>query len=517
MKIRITFSIFDERYLFFIKKNYHVYLLGYDIGSSSIKAALVNAETGKAIKVVHFPKFEMEITAKEVGWAEQSPAVWWENVCKATQEILQTTEIDPQQIKGIGIAYQMHGLVLVDKNQQVLRPSIIWCDSRAVEIGNKAFANLTEEKCLSHLLNSPGNFTASKLKWVKENEPEIYHRIHKMMLPGDYIAMKLTGDITTTISGLSEGVFWDFKENEIAKFLLEEYGIDENLIPEIKDTFSVQGILNKKASKETGLPAGIPITYRAGDQPNNALSLGVINPDEVAATGGTSGVVYGVVDKPIYDLESRINGFAHVNHTIDNPRIGMLLCINGAGIQYSFLKKLIAQPDVSYEEMEVMAGKITVGSEGLRIIPFGNGAERILGNDSPGAQINNLQFNRHTSAHFFRAGLEGIAFSFVYGFQVLKDLGLNPKLIKVGNDNLFQSKIFSKTIANLLGCCIEVVKTTGAEGAAKASGVGAKVYANLEEAIKINEVEERYFPSEKIEEYKMAYEAWEKDLKKLEM
>ena len=492
-----------------------MYLLGYDIGSSSIKAALVNAETGKAVKVTHFPKNEMEIIAKEVGWAEQSPEIWWENVCQATQEILQTTQVDPQKIKGIGIAYQMHGLVLVDENQEVLRPSIIWCDSRAVEIGNKAFSNLTEEKCLSHLLNSPGNFTASKLKWVKENEPGNYSRIHKMMLPGDYIAMKLTGAITTTISGLSEGVFWDFKENDIAKFLLEEYGIEEKLIPEIKDTFSVQGILNKKASEETGLPEGIPITYRAGDQPNNALSLGVINPDEVAATGGTSGVVYGVVDKPIYDLKSRINGFAHVNHTIENPRIGMLLCINGAGIQYSFLKKLIAQPDISYNEMEVMASEIPVGSEGLRIIPFGNGAERILGNDSPGAQINNLQFNRHKQAHFFRAGLEGIAFSFVYGFQVLKDLGLNPKLIKVGNDNLFQSKIFSTTIANLLGCCIEVVKTTGAEGAAKASGVGAKVYADLEEAIKINEVEERYFPKEKNEEYKLAYKIWEKDLKKL--
>lgn len=516
MKISITFSIFDKRYLFFFdEKLNHVYLLGYDIGSSSIKAALVDAESGKAIKVTQSPKVEMKMIAEEIGWAEQSPEVWWENVCLATKEILETTQIDPQQIKGIGIAYQMHGLVLVDENQEVLRPSIIWCDSRAVEIGNKAFANLTEEKCLSHMLNSPGNFTASKLKWVKENEPEIFNRIYKMMLPGDYITMKLTGEINTTISGLSEGVFWDFKENDIAKFLLEEYGIAEKIIPEIKDTFSIQGVLNKKASEETGLREGIPITYRAGDQPNNALSLGVINPDEVAATGGTSGVVYGVVDKPIYDLQSRINGFAHVNHTIENPKIGMLLCINGAGIQYSFLKKIIAQIDVSYDDMETMASEIPVGSEGLRIIPFGNGAERILGNESTGAQINNLQFNRHKQAHFFRAGLEGIAFSYVYGFQVLKDLGLNPKVIKVGNDNLFQSKIFSTTIANLLGCCIEVVKTTGAEGAAKASGVGAKVYANLEESIKTNEVEKRYFPSEEIDEYRLAYELWEKDLRKL--
>lgn len=492
-----------------------MYLLGYDIGSSSIKAALVDSASGKAIKVTHFPKKEMEIVAKEIGWAEQSPEVWWENICKATKEILDETQIDPTQIKGIGIAYQMHGLVLVDKNQEVLRPSIIWCDSRAVEIGNNAFASLTENKCLSHLLNSPGNFTASKLKWVKDNEPEIYSQIYKMMLPGDYIAMKLTGEISTTISGLSEGVFWDFKENRVAQFLLDEYGFSEELIPEIKDTFSVQGFLNQKASEETGLPEGIPITYRAGDQPNNALSLGVVHPDEVAATGGTSGVVYGVVDQPKYDNASRINGFAHVNHTNENPRIGMLLCINGAGIQYSFLKKLIAQPDLSYNEMEAMASEIKVGSEGLRIIPFGNGAERVLVNENTGAQINNLQFNRHQQAHFFRAGLEGIAFSFVYGFQILKDLGLNPKVIKVGNDNLFQSKIFSTTIANLLGCCIEVVKTTGAEGAAKASGVGANVYESLEESIKHNEIEQQYFPDEDVEVYKTAYGLWEKDLQKL--
>ena len=228
-----------------------MYLLGYDIGTSSIKVALVDAESGKSIKVIQSPKVEMEMVAKEIGWAEQSPEVWWENVCLATREILEFTQIDPQRIKGIGIAYQMHGLVLVNEGQEVLRPSIIWCDSRAVEIGNKAFVNLTEEKCLSHMLNSPGNFTASKLKWVKENEPEIYSRIHKMMLPGDYIAMKLTGEINTTISGLSEGAFWDFKENDIAKFLLDEYGIEEQLIPEIKDTFSVQGFLNKKASLES--------------------------------------------------------------------------------------------------------------------------------------------------------------------------------------------------------------------------------------------------------------------------
>ncbi len=492
-----------------------MYLLGYDIGSSSIKVALVDAASGKAKQVVQFPEIELDIISKKIGWAEQHPEVWWESLCQATKILLQKSQVAPDQIKGIGISYQMHGLVLIDKNQNVLRPSIIWCDSRAVEIGNKAFESLTPKKCLSHLLNSPGNFTASKLKWVKDNEPEIYNRIHKILLPGDYIAMKLTGEINTTVSGLSEGIFWDFKENKVAQFLLDYYGISTELLPEIVDTFSVHGKTNQSASEATGLITGIPVTYRAGDQPNNALSLGVVNPNEVAATGGTSGVVYGVVDQPKYDNDSRINGFAHVNHSTENPRLGLLLCINGAGIQYAWLKKQIAESGISYNDMERMMSEIPIGAEGLRIIPFGNGAERILCNKNTGAQMNNLQFNRHTRAHIYRAAMEGIAFSFVYGFQVLKELGLNPKVIKVGNDNLFQSKIFSMTIANLLDCCIQVVKTTGAEGAAKASGIGSGIYKNLEEAIKKNEVEYEYFPNQSDNNYSHAYHAWSNDLKKL--
>lgn len=492
-----------------------MYLLGYDIGSSSVKAALVEAASGKTVKTVQFPETEMEMISVQSGWAEQNPEDWWNNVCMATKRLLKATEVPATDIKSIGIAYQMHGLVVVDKNLDPLRPSIIWCDSRAVDIGHEAFESIGQERCLSHFLNSPGNFTASKLKWVKENEPDIYNRIHKIMLPGDYIALKLTGEARTTISGLSEGIFWDFKENDIAKAVMDYFEFESEMIPEISDTFSIQGKLNSAAAEATGLAEGTLVTYRAGDQPNNALSLGVFNPNEVAATGGTSGVVYGVVDKLIYDNASRINGFAHVNHSSENPRLGLLLCINGAGIQYSWVHKQIALDNKSYEELEKMAETIPVGSDGLRIIPFGNGAERILENQNTGAQINNLHFNLHSRTHFYRAALEGVAFSFVYGFQVLKDLGLNPEVIKVGNDNLFQSKIFSMTIANLLGCKIEVVKTTGAVGAAKASGLGAGYYDSLTDAIKTNEIEQVYYPEKDIDKFRSAYEAWAKDLEKL--
>jgi len=490
------------------------YLLGYDLGSSSIKAALISAETQETLTIVQSPETEMEIAAPQANWAEQDPEIWWKHICLATQKILSETNTEADQIKGIGISYQMHGLVLVDENQQVIRPSIIWCDSRAVEIGNQAFEEIGHEKALSHLLNSPGNFTASKLKWVKENEPNSYSKIHKIMLPGDYIAMRLTGQINTTPSGLSEGIFWDFQEEKVADLVLDHYGFDKNMIPDITPTFSLQGRINEIAAKETGLQIGIPVAYRAGDQPNNALSLNVLQPGEIAATGGTSGVVYGIVDKATYDTQSRVNGFAHVNHSKNDPRIGILLCINGAGIQYNWIRQNVVK-DLSYKEMNELAASVPLGSDGLQILPFGNGAERMLCNKNIGARIQNLNFNRHTQAHLCRAGLEGIAFSFVYGVNILKEMGLDVSVIRVGNDNLFRSKIFAQTIANLLNCKIELVEATGALGAAKAAGVATGIYDSVEEAMEQVKVLMTYEAEDDVDDYNRAYDLWSKELKVL--
>mgnify|MGYP001795113241 CR=1 FL=1 len=491
-----------------------MYLLGFDIGSSSIKAALVDAKTGQQIAVTQSPETELDMLAVQEGWAEQQPETWWMNVCLASKKLLRSTNVDTKQIKGIGIAYQMHGLVLVDEQQAVLRPAIIWCDSRAVNIGEQAWNNLGRAYCLQKFLNSPGNFTASKLKWVKDHEPHVYECIHKVMLPGDYIAMRLTGEITTTISGLSEGILWDFKQHAPATALMEYFGFSKHLLPAISDTFSLQGRVNAGAAEATGLAVGTPVSYRAGDQPNNALSLNELEAGAVAATGGTSGVVYGVVDQPLYDQQSRVNGFAHVNHTQQHPSIGILLCINGAGIQYSWVRQYLGQAQVSYSEMEVLASGVAPGANGLRILPFGNGAERMLGNRAPGAQINNLQFNRHQQAHFYRAALEGVAFSFVYGMKMLQEMGLAVDIIRVGNDNLFQSAIFASTIANLMDSRIEVQETTGAIGAAKAAGVATGVYENIREAVRGNQLVKVFEPMGQKQPFEAAYEIWQADLEK---
>lgn len=488
--------------------NYH---LGLDIGSSSIKAALVEIDSGKSLGVVQEPKEEMGMFAHKNGWAEQEPLDWWLHICNAVKSLQQKYNINKTQIKGIGISYQMHGLVLVDENGNPLRKSIIWCDSRAVTTGNKAFSEIGEEKCATQLLNSPANFTASKLKWVQENEPEIYNQIYKFMLPGDFIAYKFSNIINTTISGLSEGIFWDFKNDTVADFLLEYFGINPSLVPDIVDTFSNQSVVDEKGAEESGLAVGTPIFYRAGDQPNNALSLNVFNPGEVAATGGTSGVVYAITESLSAKESARVNNFAHVNYTKGAAaRIGKLLCINGAGIQYRWLLNNLAVS--SYEEMNNLASEIAIGSDGVCLIPFGNGAERMLNNKEIGTRIVNMNLNNHHKGHLCRAALEGIAFSFVYGMEILKSDGIEPNVIRAGNDNLFRSEIFANTVATLIEQEIEIYNTTGAIGAARAANLHKGDFASFGKTIMDNDHVMTFMPFKDKKLYLEAYNNWKKEL-----
>ena len=468
-------------------------LLGIDLGTSSVKVSVLDAATQKCIASVQYPETEADIISLQPGWAEQSPDLWWENVKQAILKCNATKLYSPADIAAIGIAYQMHGLVLVDKDQHVLRNSIIWCDSRAVEIGEDAFANIGNKKCLYHLLNSPGNFTASKLAWVKENEPAVYEKIDKVMLPGDFIAMKLTGAITTTASALSEGIFWDFRTNSTSKDVLNYFGFDQSIFPDIKPLFSPHGNLKDTVATRLSLKQGIPVSYKAGDQLNNALSLNVLQPGEVAATAGTSGVIYGVSDQLEYDQQSRINSFAHVNHMAPSPlefpsiakgkgeatggeaRIGVLLCINGAGIFNRWIRNLTGA-NRSYQELNNAASKIPEGSNGLLALPFGNGAERMLNNQVVGAHFQNLDFNIHTDAHLVRAAQEGVAFAFRYGLDIMRENGMHPTIIRAGKTNLFLSDVFTRSFVNSTGVAVEFYDGDGSYGAALGAGIGAGIY-----------------------------------------
>ncbi len=487
-------------------------LLGIDIGTSSIKVAVVDAATQKTICTVQYPETETPIIALQKGWAEQSPNDWWKHTKFAIQKANAEKKYDPQDIGAIGIAYQMHGLVCVDKDQNLLYNSIIWCDSRAVSIGNDAFNTLGADYCLSHLLNSPGNFTASKLAWLKANEPAVYAKIDKIMLPGDYIAMQFSGKVSTSISSLSEGMFWDFKSNSLSEELFGYYGFEKNLIPEIKDVFTNHGELNAAIASELSLKTGIPVTYKAGDQPNNALSLNVFEPGEVAATAGTSGVIYGVSDQLKYDPLSRVNSFAHVNHSSNLNRIGILLCINGTGILNSWVKK-IAGSGLTYQQINETAATISAGSNGLKMLPFGNGAERMLENKTVNAHINHIDLNMHGAAHIFRAAQESIAFAFRYGLDILKENGTKPTVIRAGKANMFQSTVFQQAFVDVTNVPVELYQTDGSVGAAIGAGIGIGTYKSSREAFSITEPLEIIEPKNE-SSYDALYFEWKAYLEK---
>ena len=481
----------------------HNYLLGLDVGSSSVKASLVDVDNGQAAASAFFPKHEAPIAAPRKGWAEQDPESWWNYAKQSVAQVMAETGAKPDEVKAVGISYQMHGLVCVDKNQQPLRPSIIWCDSRAVEEGNRAFAALSSDWCMGHLLNSPGNFTAAKLAWVKDNEPELFNRIDKVMLPGDYIAMRLTGEACTTVSGLSEGTLWDFKAQQVAGKLLDYYGIPQELLPRVVPTFGDQGRLIAAAAKEMGLQAGTPVSYRAGDQPNNALSLNVFNPGEIAPTAGTSGVVYGVLGEPAYDTKSRVNVFAHVNYTKQQERLGVLLCINGTGILNAWMHRNVA-PEVGYAEMNDIAAEAPIGSDGVVVIPFGNGAGRILENKEMGCSIHGVNFNKHNRSHLLRAAQEGIVFSFCYGMEIMGQMGM---------DNMFLSPLFRDTLAGVSGATINLYDTDGSVGAAKGAGIGCGIYKDHDEAFASLRLLQTITPDEAHRaEYQAAYGRWKDQL-----
>ena len=489
------------------------YLLGFDVGSSSVKASIVDADSGVCVASAFYPEKEAPIIAVKAGWAEQDPQMWWDNAKLSLKKVMADASVKGDDIKAIGISYQMHGLVCVDKDLQVLRPSIIWCDSRAVPYGEKAFHELGADMCLGHLLNSPGNFTAAKLAWVKDNEPELFAKIYKIMLPGDYIAMKLSGTVNTTISGLSEGMLWDFKAKDAAGFLLDYYGFSRDVIADVVPTCSVQGEVSAEAAAELGLKEGTPISYRAGDQPNNALSLNVFNPGEIASTAGTSGVVYGVLGDVNYDKRSRVNTFAHVNYTKDTDRLGVLLCINGTGILNAWVRRTVAPEGISYSEMNEMMASVPIGSDGVTIIPFGNGAERVLENKEIGCSIHGVNFNKHGKAHIMRAAQEGIVFSFCYGMEIMQQMGMDIRKIHAGKANMFLSDIFRNTLAGVSGATIELYETDGSVGAAKGAGIGCGIYKDNNEAFATLKKLAVIEPDEnRRNEYLEAYSLWKETL-----
>ncbi len=452
------------------------YLAGFDSGTSSIKGTLIEAKTGKVVAECTSPKKELAVLSPHPSWAEQDPAEWWKHFCIVARTLLK--KVKPADVAGIGISYQMHGLVLVDEAMKPVRPSIIWCDGRTQAIGAAAARKLGPA-LLKRALNYPGDFTASKIAWVRKHEPKVYAKAHKAMLPGDYLAARLTGTICTTPSGLSEGILWDFKKQGLLEPVLKHYGIKRSLLADVRPTFAIQGTVSAAGAKATGFAPGTPVSYRGGDQPNNALSLGVMKPGEVAATAGTSGVVYAVTDKAIPDKQSRVNVFVHVTNAPGRMRNGVLGCVSGTGALYRWLRDLTGG---DYDKMNKLAASVAPGADGLVIVPYGNGPERVQCGRNTGMSMHYADLNRHGPAHVMRAAQEGIVLAFKQCTEVMAGMGVTVRKVRAGRANMFLSDLFGKMFASVVGAKVELMSTDGSQGAARGAGIGAGVYRKPDDA-----------------------------------
>lgn len=485
------------------------YLLGLDIGSSFIKAALVDARTRQAVATAQSPAAELPILAPQPGWAEQEPRLWWEHCIAAVRQLESLSPGGLQRVIAVGIAYQMHGLVLLDAQLQPVRPAIIWCDSRAGQIGAEAERALGTAWCLEHLLNTPGNFTAVKLAWVRRYEPELFAQARHALLPGDYIAVQLTGEPATTDCGLSEMALWHATEGRLAHEVLDALALDAALLPPRVPVAGEQGKLTPQAAAQLGLPAGIPLAYRCGDQPNNALALGALDPGEAAATAGTSGVVFAVTDNPLADPRQRVNTFLHVNHSPQQPHYGVLLCLSGAACSYRWLRATLglAQPP-SYSVLNALAEQTPPGADGLCFLPFGNGAERMFGGRSLSAALQQLDFNLHGAGHVARAVQEGVAFALAYGLQALRELGLEFRLLRAAAGNMFLSDTFTRALSAAAQVELELRRTDGATGAALGAGFGAGLYPSWNDAVGHGSRALIVAAQQEREQYAAAYARW---------
>lgn len=485
-----------------------MHYLGIDLGSSSVKVCLADAN-GKEIASAKAPiDGEMEIISTSSGFAEQNPEDWWAMLTHGIKQLKEQGH-NLANVKAIGIAYQMHGLVAMNDSFIPLRPAIIWCDSRAIPLGEKAFQEIGEEKALKKLLNSPGNFTAAKLAWVKNNEPDIYNKIAFIGLPGDWLAARLTGQLNATVSGLSEGIFIDHSTGQISNDVLNAFSIDKNFIKQPGESFRRFGKVLPTWCDEFGFNADAEVCYVAGDQPNNAFSLSAINPGEVAINAGTSGVLYAVSETPVVDMQQRVNTFAHVTHTTNKPSFGVLACVNGTGIQYSWLRHMLANNgDLSFIDLNNLAKTAPPGCDGLHVFSFGNGAERILNNRNIGASFTNINFHKHGPQHLIRAAQEGIAFSLVYCIEIFKEIGIEIKVLKAGSANLFNSPLFRQIVADTSGIPVEVINADGALGAARGAMVGSQAIDIKTIGSEMIQTVARVEPSENTQLYRQIYNEW---------
>jgi xylulokinase len=482
-----------------------MWFLGMDVGTGGTRAVIVDA----AGKLIAGASSEHEaFKTAHPGWAEQNPEDWWRAAQEAIRFALAAAPEPHQPIAAIGLTGQMHGAVLLDETGQVLRPSLIWCDTRTQpqcdwlteKIGYERLIELTCNPALP-------NFTLTKLLWVKQHEPEIFAKTRHILCPKDYVRYRLTGEFAIDVQEASGTLLLDVTHRRWSREVAAAAGIPESWLPTVYESPEVCARISETASGLTGLTARTSVVAGAGDQGAGAVGMGILQPGSVSATIGTSGVVFAATASPTKDPKGRLHTFCHAV-----PGLWHVMGVTqGAGLSLRWVRDTFF-PSHNYDELTAAAAKVPSGSEGLEWAPYLLG-ERTPHLDPEVRAAFACICSNHTAAHFVRAVLEGVAYSLKDTFTLFAELGIPVTAIRLGGGGA-RGPLWRKIQAGIYGQAVEVLTAEegGAFGSALMAGVGAGHWANLDQACdQAIEVAQRIEPdAADLAAYKTGYAKWRK-------
>jgi xylulokinase len=455
-------------------------ILGIDVGTGGTRALVVD-QSGHILAAAteeHLP-----FASPQLGWAEQDPRDWWRAATVAIRKALQLANVSPASIACVGFSGQMHGAVLLDERDEVIRPALIWCDQRT-QAQCDELRNIFGERRLIELTCNPPltNFTLTKMLWVREHEPQNWVRVRKVMLPKDYVRLRLTGESAIDVADASGTLMLNVAKRQWAGEVLEKTGIDGRVLPKLCESPEICGRICDAGARESGLAAGTPVVAGAGDQAAGAVGIGINRPGTVSATIGTSGVVFAATDRPALDPRGRLHTFCHAIP----DRWHVMGVTQAAGLSLRWFRDQLgggeALPGDGYDQMCAAAARVSPGSEGAYWAPYLMGERTPHLDPDARAAFVGLTAS-HTRAHLIRAVLEGVAFSLKDTFTILDEIGVPASQIRLGGGGA-RSAVWRQIQADVFGSVVQILAAEegAAYGAAILAGVGAACWSSVDEA-----------------------------------
>ncbi|WP_136689820.1 xylulokinase [Halorhabdus amylolytica] len=489
--------------------------MGLDLGTSGVKILVTDADG----EVVATTTEEYPLYQPEVGWSEQNPAEWWDATVAGIEAVLDDPAVDPGEIEGLGLTGQMHGSVFLDGDHEVLRPAILWNDTRTSEQCAEIEERVGEDRIIELASNPPfEGFTAPKILWVQEHEPEVFERTEKILLPKDFIRLKLTGEFATDVSDASGTLLLNVGERDWSTEILETLDIPRELLPEVYESPKVTGEITDAVSERTGLPAGTPVVAGAGDNAAGAVGSGVVEDGDVWGSIGTSGVIFVATDEERTDPDGRVHTFCHAVPGKWHA-MGVMLAAGGA---FSWFADTLGGPEevvadqLGTDTFDVLTDEATTvqpGSEGLIFLPYLNG-ERTPHRDADARGVFFGLSTRHEKAHIVRSVLEGVTYGLRDSLRIVRDdLGVDTGQLKAAGGGA-KSPLWKQIQADIFDAEILTpnVDEGPAYGSALLAGVGAGVYDSVEGATEravdiVDSVEPNGTHTQVYDEYYEIYES----------